>query len=80
LLDPLSQNPYSYTLGDPINFSDPSGHGILSSIGNALASAAKTVVNTAKTVVNTVVNTAKNVYNTVYNAVVYVDINSPGCK
>jgi len=49
LLDPLSQNPYSYTQGDPINFSDPSGHGILSAIGNFFVSAAKTVGNAVKT-------------------------------
>jgi len=43
LLDPLSQNPYSYTQGDPINFSDPSGHGTTTNavVSSAILTAAK---------------------------------------
>ncbi|MFR2038486.1 MAG: RHS repeat-associated core domain-containing protein [Anaerobutyricum sp.] len=32
LLEPLSQNLYTYAENNPVNYSDPSGHGILSKI------------------------------------------------
>gem|GEM_PF-4639843 len=46
LLKPLTQNQYIYTMNDPMNHIDPSGHwGILKSIGSAVVSGAKTVYN-----------------------------------
>jgi|GEM_PF-4304270 len=70
LLDPLSQNPYSYTQGDPINFSDPSGHGLFSNIVNGAASLLNKAVNLGKTLVNSAVNLAKTQVAKIYNAVI----------
>ena len=56
LLEPLSQNLYTYAENNPVNYSDPSGHGILSKIKSAAKKVATTVKNTynkAKTWVKT---------------------------
>ena len=73
LLDPLTQNAYSYAGNDPVNFSDPSGHSWLSNIGNAIVSGAKAVagavVTAAKTVATAVVSAARTVANAVVSTV-----------
>ena len=72
LLEPLSQNLYTYAENNPVNYSDPSGHGILSKIKSAAKKVATTVKNTynkAKTWVKNTYNKAKNwVSNTYQNA------------
>ena len=63
LLEPLSQNLYTYAENNPVNYSDPSGHGILSKIKSAAKKVATTVKNTynkAKTWVKNTYNKAKN--------------------
>jgi RHS repeat-associated protein len=73
LHQPLTQNLYLYTGGNPVNIADPSGHGWLSNAWNAVTNVAKTVVNavvsTAKAVVNIVTTVVKNVVNTVQTVV-----------
>jgi RHS repeat-associated protein len=70
LLDPLSQNAYSYAGGDPVNFSDPSGYAsILTTIANAAKSAAAAVTTAVKTVVTAAVTAVKTVATAVTNAV-----------
>ena len=72
LLEPLSQNLYTYAENNPVNYSDPSGHGILSKIKSAAKKVTTTVKNTynkAKTWVKNTYNKAKNwVSNTYQNA------------
>ena len=46
LLEPLSQNLYTYTENNPVNYTDSSGHGILSKIKSAAKKVATTVKNT----------------------------------
>ena len=63
LLEPLSQNLYTYTENNPVNYTDSSGHGILSKIKSAAKKVATTVKNTynkAKTWVKNTYNKAKN--------------------
>ena len=52
---------YTYTENNPVNYTDPSGHGIWSKI----KSAAKKVVNTAKNAYDKAKTWAKNTLNTV---------------
>lgn len=59
LLEPLSQNLYTYAENNPVNYSDPSGHGILSKI----KSAAKKVATTVKNTYNKAKTWVKNTYN-----------------
>lgn len=72
LLEPLSQNLYTYTENNPVNYTDSSGHGILSKIKSAAKKVTTTVKNTynkAKTWVKNTYNKAKNwVSNTYQNA------------
>ena len=72
LLEPLSQNLYTYAENNPVNYTDPSGHEILSKIKSAAKKVATTVKNTynkAKTWVKNTYNKAKNwVSNTYQNA------------
>ena len=71
-MEPLSQNLYTYTENNPVNYTDSSGHGILSKIKSAAKKVATTVKNTynkAKTWVKNTYNKAKNwVSNTYQNA------------
>ena len=71
-MEPLSQNLYTYTENNPVNYTDSSGHGILSKIKSAAKKVATTVKNTynkAKTWVTNTYNKAKNrVSNTYQNA------------
>lgn len=69
LLEPLSQNLYIYAENNPVNYSDPSGHGILSKIKSAAKKVATTVKNTynkAKTWVKNTYNKAKNWVSNIY--------------
>ena len=72
LLEPLSQNLYTYIENNPVNYTDPSGHGIWSKIKSAAKKVTTTVKNTynkAKTWVKNTYNKAKNwVSNTYQNA------------
>ena len=71
-MEPLSQNLYTYTENNPVNYTDSSGHGILSKIKSAAKKVTTTVKNTynkAKTWVKNTYNKAKNwVSNTYQNA------------
>jgi hypothetical protein len=73
LHQPLTQNLYLYTGGNPVNVADPGGHGWLGNARNAVTNVSKTVVNavviTAKAVVNTETTVVKNVVNTVQSVV-----------
>ncbi|MSR94142.1 DUF4474 domain-containing protein [Clostridiaceae bacterium 68-1-5] len=76
LMEPLSRNLYTYTENNPVNFDDPSGHGIFSAIRkgvgkvvkvtkNAFHTAKKAVVHTWNKVTSWVGSTASRVVNTV---------------
>ena len=71
-MEPLSQNLYTYIENNPVNYTDPSGHGIWSKIKSAAKKVTTTVKNTynkAKTWVKNTYNKAKNwVSNTYQNA------------
>ena len=71
-MEPLSQNLYTYTENNPANYTDSSGHGILSKIKSVAKKVTTTVKNTynkAKTWVKNTYNKAKNwVSNTYQNA------------
>ena len=71
-MEPLSQNLYTYTENNPVNYTDSSGHGILSKIKSAAKKVTTTVKNTynkAKTWVKNTYNKANNwVSNTYQNA------------
>ena len=58
-MEPLSQNLYTYTENNPVNYTDSSGHGILSKI----KSAAKKVTTTVKNTYNKAKTWVKNTYN-----------------
>ena len=60
LLEPLSQNLYTYTENNPVNYTDPSGHGIWSKI----KSGAKKIVKAVKTGYQEAKTWAKNTWNT----------------
>lgn len=60
-MESTGRNLYVYTENDPVNFNDPSGHGILSAIRNKVVKVAKSVCNTAKKVFNTVKNSVVNI-------------------
>jgi len=69
----LSQAPYAYCNGDPVNHTDPSGHSWLSSIFKSIGKAVKSIF---KTVVNLAVADIRNlVANRMFEAVFYVVIN-----
>ena len=61
LLEPLSQNLYTYTENNPVNYTDPSGHGIWSKI----KSGAKKIVKAVKTGYQEAKTWVKNTWNTV---------------
>lgn len=65
LLEPLTQNRYTYTGNDPINLDDPSGHGWLTKAKKAVKKAASTVAKAAKKVATTVKKAVKKVATTV---------------
>lgn len=44
-------NRYTYAINNPLKYTDPSGYGLFKSIRRAVASVARTVVNTAKAIV-----------------------------
>jgi RHS repeat-associated protein len=76
LLEPLSQNLYTYAENNEVNFSDPSGHGIWSAIksagrkvGHAISRAASTVKRTVSRAVSTVKRTVSRAVTTVKNTV-----------
>ena len=63
--NPLSQNRYTYTENNPVNFADPSGHSIWGNIKNTVSKAVTTVKNTVTNAVNRLGNFANKVTNTV---------------
>lgn len=65
LLEPLTQNRYTYTGNDPINLDDPSGHGWFTKAKKAVKKAASTVAKAAKKVATTVKKAVKKVATTV---------------
>jgi len=73
LLEPLSQNRYTYAGNDPVNLDDPSGHGWLKNVAKKMVSsvkkAAKNVVSTTKRFVSKAKTTVKKVVNKAYTKV-----------
>ena len=59
LLEPLERNLYTYAENDPVNYSDPSGNGIV----NKIKQGWNKVKSTASKAWNTVKTTASNLYN-----------------
>ena len=52
--EPLSRNLYTYAENNPVNFNDPSGHGIFSSIKSGLKKAGSVIKSGVKKAVSTV--------------------------
>jgi len=68
--EPLSRNLYTYAENNPVNFNDPSGHGIFSSIKSGFKKAGsviKKAVSTVKITVNKTVNTMKSIAKNLVN-------------
>ena len=77
IYDPLSINAYTFAENNPVNYSDPSGHGLWSKIKsvaksawNGIKKAAKTVANGVKKVANAIADGYKDYRNNVCGATV----------
>ena len=65
LLEPLERNLYTYEENDPVNYSDPSGHGIRSKLKRGWENFKSSVKSTASKAWSSVKKTASNIYNKV---------------
>ncbi len=67
--EPLTRNLYTYAENNPVNFDDPSGHGIWSSIKKGVSKVTKKVTSTVKKAYTAVKTTVSKAYNTVKTTV-----------
>jgi len=70
LLKPLTQNQYIYTVNDPMNHIDPSGHwGVFKSVGSAISGAASSAWSATKSVASSAWNATKSFASNTWNSV-----------
>jgi len=81
LLEPLSQNRYTYAGNDPVNLEDPSGHGWLRNVARKVVSGVRqgagNVVSATKRIVSRANTTVSRVVNKAYTRVRNVVRNAP---